>query len=105
MDLQGMPREIPEKPMSNLDRLLSAWSARRAEADLSQLEPHVWGRLSAEGRTAAFSVLGFRIALVASMMAVGVIAGGAASATAEPEVSPFATHTPYAPSTLLEGGK
>jgi len=38
-------------------------------------------------------------------MIVGIVAGGAASATAEPEVSPFATHSAYAPSTLLEGGE
>lgn len=91
--------------MSDLDRLLNAWSARTGQADLSQLEPQVWARLDAKERTAVSGVLGFRMALVASVMAIGVIAGGAASATAEPEVSPFATHSAYAPSTLLEGGK
>lgn len=91
--------------MSDLDRLLAAWSARATPADLSQVEPQVWVRLEAKERTAASGVLGFRMALVAAVMATGVIAGGAASATAEPEVSPFATHSAYAPSTLLEGGK
>lgn len=91
--------------MSDLDRLLAAWSARAAPADLSQLEPQVWARLGARERTTASGVLGFRLALVASVMAIGVVAGGAASATAEPEVSPFATHSTYAPSTLLEGGR
>lgn len=91
--------------MSDLDRLLATWSARTAQADLSQLEPRVWARLNANDRNSARSVLGFRVALVASVMAIGVIAGGAASATVEPEVSPFATHSAYAPSTLLEGGK
>ena len=91
--------------MSDLDRLLAAWSARAVPTALSQLEPQVWVRLDAKERTAASGVLGFRMALVASVMAIGVIAGGAASATAEPEVSPFATHSAYAPSTLLEGDK
>lgn len=91
--------------MSDLDRLLATWSARPAPADLSQLEPQVWARLGTSDRSSARGVLGFRVALVASVMALGVIAGGAASATAEPEVSPFATHSAYAPSTLLEGGK
>lgn len=91
--------------MSDLERLLAAWPARTAQADLSQLEPQVWARLGASDRSSTRSVLGFRVALVASVMAIGVIAGGAASATAEPEVSPFAMHSAYAPSTLLEGGK
>lgn len=91
--------------MSDLDRLLAAWSARTARADLSQLEPQVSTRLGASDRSSTRSVLGFRAALVASVMAIGVIAGGAASATAEPDVSPFAMHSAYAPSTLLEGGK
>jgi hypothetical protein len=91
--------------MSDLDRMLTAWSARTFQADLSQIEPRVWARLSAKERTSPSGVLGFRLALVASVMAIGVIAGGAASATAEPEISPFAMHSAYAPSTLLEGGK
>ena len=91
--------------MSDLDRLLTVWSAHTVQADLSQIEPRVWARLSATERTPASGVLGFRVALVASVLAIGVIAGGAASATAEPDVSPFAMHSAYAPSTLLEGGK
>jgi len=91
--------------MSDLDRLLAAWSARAAPTDLNQLEPQVWARLSERARSADSGVLGFRAALVASVMAIGIVAGGAARATAEPEVSPFATHSAYAPSTLLEGGK
>jgi hypothetical protein len=91
--------------MSNLDRMLAAWSARTVQADLSQMEPRVWARLSVKEPTLASGVLGFRLALVASVMAIGVIAGGAATATAEPEVSPFAMHSAFAPSTLLEGGK
>jgi hypothetical protein len=95
----------PEEFMSDLDKMLTAWSGRDVGADLSQIEPQVWARLSVEEHTSASGVLGFRAALVASVMTIGVIAGGAASATAEPEVSPFATHSAYAPSTLLEGGQ
>jgi hypothetical protein len=91
--------------MSDLDRMLAAWSAGESRADLGQLEPQVWARLGATERAVVADALGFRAALIASVMAVGVIAGGAASATAEPEVSPFATHSAYAPSTLLESGK
>ncbi len=91
--------------MSDLDRLLAAWSAHTVQADLGQIEPRVWARLSATKRTSASGVLGFRVALVASVLAIGIIAGGAASATAEPDVSPFAMYSAYAPSTLLEGGK
>lgn len=91
--------------MSDLDRMLTTWSGRAVGADLSQVEPQVWARLSAKERTSVVGALGFRAALIVSVLTIGVIAGGAASATAEPEVSPFATHSAYAPSTLLEGGK
>jgi len=91
--------------MSDLDKMLAAWSGRVVRADLSQIEPQIWARLSTNQRTSATRVLGFRVALIASVMTIGIITGGAASATLEPEVSPFATHPVYAPSTLLEGGK
>ncbi len=93
--------------MSNLDNLLAAWSGRTLPGELNQLEAHVWARLSARDRTSLSGlsgVLGFRAALVASVLAIGIVAGGAASATQKPEVSPFAMHSAYAPSTLLEGG-
>jgi len=89
--------------MSDLDRMLAAWSARKISADLGQLEPQVWARLNATERSKVAGALGFRAALVASVMTIGVIAGGAVSATVEPEISPFTTHSAYAPSTLLEG--
>jgi hypothetical protein len=95
----------PEEPMSDLDRMLAAWSARTAPADLSQIEPNVWARLNARERPSVSGALGFRAALVACVMIIGVIAGGTVSATAESEASPFATHSAYAPSTLLDGRK
>lgn len=91
--------------MSDLDRMLAAWSAHTMQADLSQVEPHVWARLRAQERPSASGILGFRAALIASVMIIGAIAGGAATTTAEPAIAPFATHAAYAPSTLLEGGQ
>lgn len=91
--------------MSDLDKLLRTWSERPVHTDLSQLEPQVWARIDAPNRSSASGMLGFRAILVASMMMVGVVAGGVASATSEPEASPFAVHSTYTPSTLLEGGK
>lgn len=91
--------------MTDLDRLLRAWSDRPTQANLSQIEPQVWALVDTRSRYPVSGMLGFRAALVASMMVLGIIAGGVASATAEPEASPFAVHSVYAPSTLLEGGK
>lgn len=91
--------------MTDLDRLLRAWSERPAQAELGQVEPQVWARIDTPDRTSASGMLGFRAALIASMMVVGVVAGGVATATAEPEASPFAVHSTYTPSTLLEGGR
>lgn len=91
--------------MFDLDNLLRAWSERPVRADLTGVEAQVWAGVTAPDRTSTAGMLGFRAALIASMMAMGVIAGGVASATAEPELSPFALHSAYTPSTLLEGGK
>lgn len=90
---------------NDLEERLAAWRRRTAETELAQLEPQVWARIGKEARPSAAGLLGFRAALAAAMLAIGVVAGGAASATAEPEVSPFAVHAAYAPSTLLEGGQ
>lgn len=70
-------------------------------ADLSQLEPRVWAAIAATGAPDVAGLLGVRAALVAAMMIAGVAAGAATSA-APAEASPFALHSPYAPSTLLE---
>lgn len=91
--------------MNDLDKLLHAWSERSLDVDLGQVEPKVWARIDTPDRLSLAGMLGFRAALVASVMALGVVAGGVATATAEPEASPFAVHAPYTPSTLLEGGK
>lgn len=88
----------------NLDDALSTWRERPAPADLSQLEPRVWAAIAAAGAPNAAGLLSVRAAFVAAMMIAGVAAGAASSAAqAEAEASPFAVHSPYAPSTLLEG--
>lgn len=87
----------------NLDDLLAAWRQRHAPTDLSQLEPRVWAAIAAKRAPDVAGLLGVRAALVAAMMIAGVAAGAGAAASAAPaEASPFALHSPYAPSTLLE---
>ncbi len=87
---------------TNLDDALSAWRERRPLSDLSQLEPRVWAAIAASRTPDVAGLLSVRAAFVAAMMIAG-IAAGAASSAAPAEASPFALHSPYAPSTLLEG--
>ena len=87
---------------TNLDNALSAWRERRPPADLSQLEPRVWAAIAASRAPDVAGLLSVRAVFVAAMMIAGVTAGAASSA-APAEASPFALHSPYAPSTLLEG--
>lgn len=91
--------------MPDLDKMLRAWSLRPVHVDLSRIESLVRMRLSAPDRTHTSQIIGFRAALIASMMAVGIVAGGVASATAEQEAGPFAVHSSYTPSTLLGDGR
>jgi hypothetical protein len=90
---------------NDLETRLAAWRQRTVSGELSQLEPLVWARIDARRPTPAAAILGFRAALVAAMMATGIVAGSAATGAAAPDPSPFAMHSAYAPSTLLEGGK
>jgi hypothetical protein len=87
---------------TDLDNALAAWRERRPPADLSQLEPRVWAAIAAGRTPDAAGPLSIRAALVAAMMLAG-IAAGATSSTAPAEASPFTLHSPFAPSTLLEG--
>lgn len=89
---------------TNLDDALSAWRERLPQADLSQLEPRVWAMIAATRAPDVAGLLSVRAAFVAMMMIAGV-AAGAASSAAPAEASPFAVHSPYAPSTLLEGAR
>jgi hypothetical protein len=88
----------------NLDEALAAWRERRPPADLRQLEPRVWAAIAASRAPDAAGLLSVRAAFVAAMMIAGV-AAGASSGAAPAEASPFAVHSPYAPSTLLEGAR
>jgi hypothetical protein len=87
---------------TDLDDALAAWRERRPLTDLSQLEPRVWAAIAAVRTPDLAGLLSVRAAFVAAMMLAG-IAAGAASSAAPAEASPFALHSPYAPSTLLEG--
>lgn len=89
--------------MFDLDRLLTAWAKGAVHADLSLMEPQIWARINADQRAPVSEILGFRAALIASVLTLGIVAGGAASVMAKPETSPFAVRAAYAPSTLLEG--
>lgn len=87
---------------TDLDEAIAAWRKPRHEAELSQLEPRVWAAIAAARAPDMAGLLSVRAAFVAAMMLAGV-AAGAASSAAPAEASPFALHSPYAPSTLLEG--
>jgi hypothetical protein len=86
---------------TDLDDALATWRERRHVADLSQLEPRVWAAIAAARAPDVADLLSVRAALVAAMMLAG-IAAGAASSAVPAQASPFALHSPYAPSTLLE---
>jgi hypothetical protein len=87
----------------DLETRLAALRERAIPEELAQIEPRVWARIDAQRAMPAAAILGFRAALVAAMMVSGIVAGSAASARSDP--SPFAVHSAYAPSTLLEGAK
>lgn len=89
---------------TNLDRVLCLWLERGPQADLSQLEPRVWAAIAARRAPDVAGLLSVRAAFVAMTMIAG-IAAGAASSAAPAQASPFAVHSPYAPSTLLEGAR
>ncbi len=89
---------------TDLDDALAAWRARPLKADLSQLETRVWAAIAATRAPDAAGLLSARTTFVAAMLLAG-IAAGAASSAAPAETSPFALHSPDAPSTLLEGNR
>lgn len=90
--------------MADLETLLGALRARKADVRLDQLEPLVWGRLAASAKHDFGAVLGWRTGFAAAMLTVGILVGGTAAASAAADSSPFAVHAAFAPSTLLEGG-
>jgi hypothetical protein len=88
----------------DLEAMLAALRDRPADVHLDQLEPRVWARIGAIARSEGAHALRFRAALAAAMLGLGILAGGAAASPVS-ELSPFAIHSAYAPSTLLEGGQ
>lgn len=90
--------------MASLDTLLNALRAKKPDVRLDQLEPLVWGRIAAGRAPLEFgAALGWRAGVAAMMLTIGILIGGTAAASAAQDVSPFAVHPVYAPSTLLEG--
>lgn len=88
---------------NDLEALLRRWRDKPLDRRLDQLEPRVWAQIDLHRRPRNDGVLRFRAALAASMLGVGALAGGVAGASTANDRSPFAIHSAYAPSTLLEG--
>ena len=88
-----------------LSPLLAALRAKPLDARLDQLEPRVWERIGREQSQAQGGLWRWRAGVAAAMLASGTLAGGAAAANAVADPSPFAVHSAYAPSTLLESGR
>lgn len=91
-----------------LDGALASLKAETPDARLDQLEPRVWARIEAAGRSrdGAAVFLPVRAAAVAAALVFGVALGGvgASEARAErQEVAVFSVDARLAPSTLLEG--
>jgi hypothetical protein len=96
--------DIQENSLMALDTLLNALRARKPDVRLDQLEPLVWGRIAAaRAPSDVGAALGWRTGVAAMMLTIGVLVGGTAAASAAQDISPFAVHSAYAPSTLLEG--
>jgi hypothetical protein len=87
---------------TKIDDMLAAWRERPPQTDLSQLEPRVWAAISGARSPQVAGLLSIRAAFVAAII-IGGVAAGAAAGDPRTEASPFSVHSPYAPSTLLEG--
>ncbi len=85
-----------------LSPLLAALRSKPLDTRLDQLEPHVWARIGRDQSPSQSGVWTWRASVAAAMLTFGVFAGGAAAAKAALDPSPFALHSAYAPSTLLE---
>lgn len=88
-----------------LSPLLTALRSKPLDTQLDQMEPHVWKRIGRDQSQSQSGVWSWRAGVAAAMLAFGVFAGGAAAAKAAVDPSPFALHSAYAPSTLLESGE
>lgn len=88
-----------------IDPLLTAWCNHPLDPRLNQMEPRVWARIESQRSQAQPGAWRWRAGLAAAMLGFGVFAGSAATAKGGADLSPFAVHSAYAPSTLLEGGR
>ena len=88
-----------------LSHLLAALRSKPLDTRLDQMEPSVWARIARDQSQSQSGVWSWRAGLAAAMLAFGVFAGGATAAKAATDPSPFALHSAYAPSTLLESGE
>jgi hypothetical protein len=86
----------------DIEHLLTHLRDAPADRRLDQLEPGVWARI--EALQAPSGVWGWRAAMAAVILTAGVFSTTAASAKSQ-ESSPFAIHSTFAPSTLLEDGR
>lgn len=88
--------------VSTLEELAAQLMARTPEGPLTGLETRVWTRIAARQRAlSSTAIWGWRSAAAALLVALGVIAGGAAAAHASPELALFSPRPALAPSTLL----
>jgi hypothetical protein len=88
--------------MSTLEELAAQLMTRPPEGPLTGLETRVWARIAARQRApSSAAIWGWRSAAAALLVALGVIAGGAAAAHASSELALFSPHPALAPSTLL----
>lgn len=90
---------------TDIEQLLNRLRDAPGDRRLDQLEPGVWSRIDAQRREAPRGgVWGWRAAVAAVMLSVGVFSTTVASAKSQ-ESSPFAIHSSLAPSTLLEDSR
>lgn len=89
----------------DLDQLLTQLRDAPLDSRLNGIEHSVWARLEEDRLEAMRSgEWGWRAALAATMLCVGVFASGM-EATKHRESSPFAIHSTLSPATILEEGR
>jgi len=87
-----------------LDQLLTRLLDAEPDHRLDGIERRVWERIEGDRlEVARGGPWGWRATLAAAMLGVGVFAGSPDGMRAR-ATSPFAIHSSFAPSTLLEGG-
>lgn len=91
---------------NDLDELAAQLQKRPSDRSLDGLEGRVWSDIVARQREASpAAIWGWRSAVAALLLAIGVIAEGATAAQASSEHALFSSRTALAPSTLLGEGR